>query len=226
MNGYPAAIIWDLDGTLVDSAPDLADALSTLLREHGYPGLAEDQVRCMIGNGVAKLIARGFATAGETVTRQQLQYLVPRFLLTYAACATNKTRLYEGAQSVLQHFANAGVRQGICTNKPEDITHQILSGLSIAQHFDVVIGGDTTAAKKPDPLPLRTCLAALKAAPRESMVIGDSGVDVASARAMNMPVGIVVFGYARDAVTNLGADFLIEKLSLLPASLRGLREAG
>ncbi len=226
MNSYPAAIIWDLDGTLIDSAPDLADALSTLLREHGYPGLEEDQVRNMIGNGVEKLIERGFAAAGVIVTQQQLQYLVPRFLLIYAACATNKTRMYEGARSVLQHFTEAGVRQGICTNKPEDISKQILSDLSVARHFAAVIGGDSTAEKKPDPLPLRACLDALDAVPQASMMIGDSGTDVATARAINMPVGIVSFGYARNAVTTLGADFLIDKLSSLPAALGELRKTG
>jgi len=226
MNGYPAAIIWDLDGTLIDSAADLAQALNTLLREHGYAGLDEDHVRTMIGDGIQKLIERGFRAAGAAMRGTQLQDVMPRFMLTYSLCATNNTRLYPGARSVLQHFSDAGVRQGICTNKPESITKQILSSFSIASYFDVVVGGDTMAAKKPDPLPLRSCLEALNVMPRESMMIGDSATDVATAQAMNMPVGIVSYGYARRAARTLGADFLIDKLSLLPASIGELRKSG
>ena len=223
---YPAAIIWDLDGTLIDSAPDLAQALNTLLREHGYAGLGEDQVSFMIGDGLAKLIERGFRAAGVAIRESQLQKLIPRFMLIYSACATHKTRLYPGARSVLQHFANAGVHQGICTNKSEDITNQILSELSVTDHFEVVVGGDTTAAKKPDPLPLQTCLEALKVTPQDSMMIGDSGVDVAIARAMKIPVGIVTYGYSGGPVSDLGADFLIDRLSSLPNLIGALRKAG
>ena len=115
VNVYPAAIIWDLDGTLIDSAPDLTQALNTLLREHGYAGLEVDQVRSMIGNGLAKLIERGFKVAGLAMRGPQIQNVLPRFMLIYSACATNETRLYPGARSVLQHFTNAGVQQGICT---------------------------------------------------------------------------------------------------------------
>ncbi len=212
MNGYPAAIIWDLDGTLIDSAADLAQALNTLLREHGCAALADDQVRTMIGDGVQKLIERGFRAAGVAMGGIRMQDVTARFMLIYSACATDKTRLYPGARSVLQAFSDAGVHQGICTNKPEGITKKILSSLSIAHYFDVVVGGDTTAAKKPDPLPLRSCLEALNAAPQDSMMIGDSAVDVATARAMNIPVGVASSGYARAPARSLGADFVFDTL--------------
>jgi phosphoglycolate phosphatase len=149
VNGYPAAIIWDLDGTLIDSAPDLAQALNKLLREHGHAALEEDQVRTMIGNGVAKLVERGFAAAEERLQSDRLQDLVTRFLLIYTAAATDKTRLYPGVRETLRVFADAGVQQGICTNKPEAISKQILADLSIAGYFSAVVGGDTAAEKKP-----------------------------------------------------------------------------
>ena len=224
-NDYPAAIIWDLDGTLIDSAPDLAQALNTLLREQGYASLEEDQVRTMIGNGLAKLIERGFKAAGLAMRGPQLQNLLPRFMLIYSECATNETRLYPGARSVLQHFTNAGVHQGICTNKSEDISKQILAELSVADHFEVVVGGDTTAARKPDPLPLRACLEALNVSPDDSVMIGDSGVDVDTARAIKMPIGIVTYGYTRGSVSNLGADVLIDSLSSVPNLVGALRKA-
>jgi phosphoglycolate phosphatase len=226
MNSYPTAILWDLDGTLIDSAPDLAQALNRLLREHGFASLREHQVKTMVGGGVAKLITRGLRASGVVIGQSQLQSMVRRFMLIYLACATNKTRLYPGAESVLQHFADAGVRMGLCTNKPEIISRQILASLEAAPYFDAVIGGDTTAARKPDPLPLQTCLEALGVAPQDSIMIGDTGVDVEAARALRMPVGVVSFGYAREPVATLGADFLIDDLSSLPASIARLRKAG
>ena len=225
MKGYPAAIIWDLDGTLIDSVADLTRSLNTLLREHGCAGLEERQIRTMIGDGVAELIERGFRAAGAVMREPKLQSVIPRFAQIYAACATEKTCLYPAAESVLQHFADAGVRQGICTNKPEDVTKQILSELLVARHFDVVVGGDTTAANKPDPLPLRICFEALNVTPQDGMMIGDSGVDVATARAVNAPVGIVTYGYARAPVSTLGADVLIDSLSSLPSLIGVLSEA-
>jgi len=225
MTGYPAAIIWDLDGTLIDSAPDLADALNALLHEHGEATLGENQVRTMIGNGVARLVERGFAAVGDCLQSAQLQKLVTRFLQLYTAAATNRTCMDPGVQEALQFFADAGVQQGICTNKPEAISKQILADLSIADYFNVVVGGDTVTEKKPNPLPLRTCVTALKSKPGDSMLIGDSAVDVETARALDMPVGIVTHGYSRSPVANLGADFLIDDLSSLPALIGELRAA-
>ena len=106
VNVYPAAIVWDLDGTLIDSAPDLTQALNTLLREHGCAHLQEAQVRTMIGNGLAKLIERGFEAVGADMHAPQLRSLLPRFMRIYSACSTDRTRLYPGARSALQHFTN------------------------------------------------------------------------------------------------------------------------
>jgi len=211
--------VWDLDGTLIDSAPDLASALNLLLREHGQPALDTAAVRSMIGDGAVKLIERGFAAAGHAMAARQSVPLLDRFLQIYATCATDRTVLYAGARTALQAFQDAGVGQGICTNKPEGVTRQILNSLSIAPYFSAVVGGDTAAAKKPDPSPLRDCLRELGAAPADGLLIGDSGVDVATARAVPMPVGIVTHGYARAPVANLGADFLIDCLSSLPGDV-------
>lgn len=225
MTGYPAAIIWDLDGTLIDSAPDLAEALNALLHENGEATLGENQVRTMIGNGVARLVERGFAAVGERMDSDQLQKLVTRFLQIYTAAATNRTCMYPGVRETLRFFADAGVQQGVCTNKPEAISKQILVDFSIAEHFSVVVGGDTVAEKKPNPLPLKTCLTALKTKSNDSVFIGDSVVDVETARALNMSVGIVSHGYSRSPVATLGADFLIDDISSLPTLIGELRAA-
>jgi len=225
MDTYPQAIVWDLDGTLIDSAPDLADSLGRLLREQGRPALDENQVRRMIGNGVEKLIAQAFAVVDVTIPDRQMSHLVSRFLSIYSANATRRTRLYADADTVLRHFHAAGVRQGICTNKPEAIAKQILADLSVVDIFDIIVGGDTTAAKKPDPLPLQKCIEALSVKPAACVLIGDSRVDVETARAVDMSVGIVSFGYAREPLEDIGADFFIDDLASLPASLGGFRHA-
>lgn len=212
----PAAIVWDLDGTLVDSAPDLADALNTLLIEQGLRTHAVDRVRPMIGNGVAKLVERGFEAAGRPLDQDQLERLLPRFMQIYGACATRQTHLIPDASAVLNHFYHAGVHQGLCTNKPEAVTRKILQALDIAGYFEGLVGGDTTAARKPDPLPLLNCLEQLGVSPKNAVMVGDSGADVGAARAAGIPVYLVPNGYTGVPVDTLGADFVVGGLLELP----------
>ena len=210
---YPAAIVWDLDGTLVDSAPDLASALNTLLIEQGQHTHSVDNVRPMIGHGVAKLVERGFRAAGAPLDEASLEKLMPRFMEIYTACATEQTHLIRGARSVLEHFYHAGVKQGICTNKPEGVSRQILQSLDIAGFFNSVIGGDSTAARKPDPLPLETCLGELGVNAVDALMIGDSGADVGAAKAAGVPVALVPDGYTGEPAESLGADYVVESLA-------------
>jgi phosphoglycolate phosphatase len=219
MSDYPLAVIWDLDGTLIDSAPDLTTALNVLLRENNRAALKTVAVRAMIGNGVGKLVERGFLATGKAVAVSSLPFLVDRFLRIYQIRATDKTTLYPGAHDALRRFQEANIRQAICTNKPEAVSRQILGDLSIAGYFDAVVGGDTTSSRKPDPLPLRDCLQALAVSGVDSLMIGDTAVDVATARAANVRIGIVTHGYARQPAKTLGADFLIENLSTLFADV-------
>jgi len=146
---HPEAIVWDLDGTLIESAPDLATALNTLLNEQGQHGHPVDSVRPMIGAGVAKLIERGFRAAGAPIDEAGRNALVPRFMEIYTSCATDRTHLIPHAREVLSHFYHAGFRQGLCTNKPHAVTMQILNTLDIAGFFGSIVGGDSTSEKKP-----------------------------------------------------------------------------
>jgi len=199
---YPAAIVWDLDGTLVESAPDLATALNALLNEQGQQGHTVTNVRPMIGGGVAKLIERGL--------------LVPRFMEIYTACATQSTALVPHAREVLTHFYHAGVKQGLCTNKPYSVTQLILNALDINGFFGSVIGGDSTSTKKPDPLPLMTCLEELGTDPEDAVMVGDSGADVGAARAAKVPVILVPDGYTGMPAVSLGADYVVGNLADIP----------
>jgi len=196
---HPEAIVWDLDGTLVESAPDLTTALNTLLNEQGQHGHTVDSVRPMIGAGVAKLIERGFRAAGAPIDEAGRNALVPRFMEIYTSCATDRTHLIPHAREVLSHFYHAA--------------------LDIAGFFGSIVGGDSTSEKKPHPLPLQTCLEELKASPDVSIMIGDSAADVGAARAAGVPIILVPDGYTGAPAASLGADYVTGSLAEIPGSI-------
>ena len=213
------AVIWDLDGTLIDSAPDICRSLNAVLNDFGHDALTEARVRPMIGDGVAKLLERGFEAVDVAVDRCLAEEATQRFMVHYAESPAGLTRLYPGAQSSLEGIAGLGIKQGICTNKPEAVSRAVLHDLGIDHHFRAIVGGDTARKKKPDPEPLERCLALMEASADSSLMIGDSEVDIATARTLGIPIGLVTFGYARSAVSTLDTDFLIEDLAELPSML-------
>ena len=216
----PHAIVWDLDGTLVDSAPDLASALNTVLDKRGFFTLSINEVRAMIGNGVPKLVERGFNAVGVRLDAKQLDELVAIFSSEYAACATERTRPYPQVVETLQAIHAMNIPMGVCTNKPEAFTRQILEGLGLATYFDCVVGGDTTSTRKPDPQPVLACLRGLVSEPASSLMIGDSVHDVHAAHAAGVTIGVVPWGYRSAPVEELGADFVLHDLSTLPGLIR------
>lgn len=215
-----AALIFDLDGTLVDSLPDLADALNKLLAEHGARMLPENAVRLMVGDGVAILVERGFREAAawpeDAAARRDL---VARFLELYEPHAADRSRPYPGVREMLVDLQKSGARLAICTNKPEIATRSLLGALDLDRFFPTIIGGDTTARRKPDPLPMQAALERMQARLDEAVMIGDSPNDVAAARAIGMPVVAVTFGYSRTPPAELGADALISGFAELPRAL-------
>ena len=214
----PRAIVFDLDGTLIDSAPDLADALNGVLRSQGLREHALDDVKAMVGAGAKVLIQRGFAANGKALSEREADHLLPAFLADYRARATDKTHLMPGAQRLLTQLAAAGVRLGLCTNKPEDITRQILEDLAVASLFGSIVGGDTTPAKKPDPHPLLYTLEELGCAADEALMVGDSAADAGAAKAAGTGLALVTFGYSQVPVAELGPGILIEHFDdFLPA---------
>jgi phosphoglycolate phosphatase len=216
-----AAVVWDLDGTLVDSAADIAASLNRLLVENDLDALDENRVRNMIGEGVAVLIRRGFEAHGVTPDGARLERLVERFLVIYAEVATASTSLFPGAREALKTLSDAGLRQAICTNKPEAITRQVLDGLGIAEYFGVVVGGDTLPRNKPDPLPLRTVLAGLGVTPEQALMVGDSAIDVRMAHAAGVAVAFVSFGYGPEPPDSHRPDYRIDTFRDLPAVVAG-----
>ena len=216
----PEAIVWDLDGTLVDSAPDLRSALNTLLEKRGFAGHSLASVRTMIGNGVPKLVERGFNATGVRLEPTQLDELVALFVDEYRVCATDQTRPYPQIVETLQSIQAMNIPMGVCTNKPEAFTRQILKGLDLAKYFDCMVGGDTTSTRKPDPQHLLACLSGLVTEPASGLMIGDSIHDVHAAHAAGVIVGVVPWGYRSTPVEDLGADFIIHDMTTLPELLR------
>ncbi len=202
------AVIWDLDGTLADSADDLATAVNRVLSETQHPPLPVERIKKMIGHGASKLLQRAFdAVNGLEDFNQQQAY--DRFLTHYKLCCCDSTRLYPGVIDVLEHLKSLGIKQGICTNKPQAMTTQILDHLAISHYFEAIVGGDTTPFRKPDPAPLKECLRMLDSHIPDTIMVGDSAADVGAAKALNMTVAVLPWGYSHCDINELAADYVL-----------------
>lgn len=222
---WPRAVLLDLDGTLADTLPDIAGALSDLLVENGYRPFGADAVRRMVGGGVPKLVARALRALGEPVEEARHALLVGRFLELYAPRAARLTRLFPGALELLDALRRQDVRLGVCTNKPEAVTRAILSELGVAGLFGTVVGGDTVGAKKPDPGPVLAALERLHCGPADALMVGDSAADAGAARAAGVAVIVVSFGYSRMPVAEIDADGVIDSFAGLPRAMERLAPA-
>lgn len=213
-------LLFDLDGTLVDSLPDLTNALNEVLREHGRAPLSPHEVKPMVGDGMPMLVARGFAARGaDAAEAAQAQ---PRFVEIYEAHATDLSRPYPGVPETLAALRAQGYRTAVATNKPQHATAEVLRGMGLDGLFDGYAGGDRFAVRKPDPGHLLGLIAALGGDPKRAAMIGDSENDALSARAAKLPLFLLRYGYARIDPAELGADRLLDRFDELPAALAEL----
>ncbi|MDQ7251097.1 phosphoglycolate phosphatase [Dongia sedimenti] len=227
---YPPAvshgtIIFDLDGTLVDSAPDLADALDTLLLEQQLAPLGLDVARRLIGHGITNLVRRGLELRGVALQPEDLASHSGRFLELYSANLSRKTRPYPGVAAALAQLHAEGWRLGVCTNKLERYARQILSDLDLIRYFDVVAGPDTFGVSKPDPVHLMRAVESLHGTVARSIVVGDSEVDVATAKAAGIPIVAVSYGYSRTPLPALEPELIVDDFRAVPAAINTLRSA-
>lgn len=215
-NFYPfRAVIFDLDGTLVDSAEDLRAALNQLLGGLGLRAIEANEIKGMIGDGVLKLVERALVAAhGDP---QQKDALLPRFLETYQANSANLTRCYPAVPETLDLLHSKGFRLAVVTNKPVLATHKILEALSLAEFFPVVVGGDSVQQRKPHPAPLLEAARRLGVEVSQSLLVGDNIHDVEAARAAGMRCIAVSYGYHHRPPSEFNADHLIDHFGdLLP----------
>ena len=215
----PNATLLDLDGTLVDSAPDLANATNLLLAEYEHPPLSIDQIRDMIGNGVAKLVERAFRASGEAIDTSTLKMRTDQMMAIYSQHLTDESFLLAGARDALLFCKDMGILTGVVTNKPEAAARQILVDFKIADLVQVVVGGDTCPTRKPNPEMLIYAMQALGLGPQSGLMVGDSPADINAAIACSMRSIAVRGGYTTVPVEELGADTILNSLNDLPSTL-------
>ena len=208
-------IVYDLDGTLADTAEDLVATLNYLLGREGLAPLKVETAGSLLGAGARALIARGFAASGETLDPQTLEALFADYLAHYSEHIDVHTRLYPGVNKALATFARAGWRQAVCTNKIEGLAKLLITKLGIAERFAFICGQDTFGIGKPDAAPLLKTIAASGGAKERAIMVGDSETDIKTARAAGVPVIAVDFGYADVPVKELGPDRVISHFDQL-----------
>jgi phosphoglycolate phosphatase len=215
------AILFDLDGTLVDTAPDLTGALNHVLTIEGRALVDPATVRELVGDGARALIERGMALTGAPATSELIESRFADFIDYYWEHIADHSQIYPNGLAVVAALAREA-RLAVCTNKPEKLSVRLLEKLDILAPFRVVIGGDSLPVRKPHPGHLLGTLERLGVAASEAIMVGDSRNDVESARAAGMPAIVVSFGYSAVPPHQLGADLVIDSLKDLPTALAAL----
>ena len=212
-------IIFDLDGTLVDSAEDLRAALNRLLAELGLRPIEPTEIKGMIGDGVLKLLDRALVAANGDP--QQKDALLPRFLEIYQANPATLTRCYPGVAETLEALRRKGFRMAVVTNKPVFATNKILQALGLAEFFPVAVGGDSVQQRKPHPAPLLVAARQLEVDVGQALMVGDNIHDVEAAHAAGMRCVAVTYGYHHRPPSEFNADHLIDRFDeLLPLVIK------
>jgi phosphoglycolate phosphatase len=203
------AVVFDLDGTLVDSAPDLWRATNHILASLGRRPISLDDVRGFVGHGARALIARGLAATGDGADRDTIEKLFAEFIRYYGEHIAEGSQAFPGVIALLDRLAEHGFRLGVCTNKLEGLSVSLLEALDLAKYFDAIVGPDTIGIAKPDPAVYRETLKRMNEPVGQSVMIGDSETDILTARAAGVPVIAVTFGYTPRPVADFSPDFVI-----------------
>jgi len=208
-------LVFDLDGTLAETAGDLIGTLNVILAREGLAALPLASARHLLGAGARALIARGFAQAGQTLAPEKLQQLFDDFLSHYNSHIADHSWLFPGVEAALDRAAAAGCKLAVCTNKLERSSHLLLRALGIADRFQFVCGQDTYGVAKPDPTPLIETIARVGGDRAYAIMVGDSRTDIDTARAAGVPVIAVDFGYTDVPVAELHPDRIISHFDQL-----------
>lgn len=223
ITSWPRAVVFDLDGTLIDSAGDIADVLNVCLAEEGIAPFDESTVVTMIGGGARVLVERALTKLGRHEDEALLQRLFHGFAARYEALGAGRSKPFPGAVALLDALARDRIGLAICTNKPAAISQRVLDELGLASWFGAVIGETPHLPRKPAPDMVLAALAGLSATPPEAVMIGDSGADIGAAKAAGVKTIAVSFGYTTTPPRELGADIVIDHFDEALAALERLR---
>lgn len=215
-------IAFDLDGTLIDTAPDLLTALNLVLREAELAPISASPARGLVGGGARVMIERGLAAHGMRVNESELDRMQARFLAYYEDHLADRSQPFPGTVEALDAFAARNARLVVVTNKYERYAVKLLAALGLAPRFAVIAGPDTFGARKPDPGHLLGAVARAGGDAAATIMVGDSVVDVATARAANVPVVAVSYGYTDVDASALGADRVVDRLDEIPVAMDAL----
>jgi phosphoglycolate phosphatase len=212
-------IVFDLDGTLVDTAPDLIAALNVILRQDDIPELPLATARNLIGGGARKLIERGLEVAGRDCTVAEIDRMMKDFVAYYAEHIADLSRPFEGLEAALDELAAHGAAFAVCTNKLEWLSKLLLDRLALSHRFGAICGADTFGIAKPDPSFLRQTVARAGGNMATTIMVGDAGPDVGVARRAGVPVIGVTFGYTETPIENLNPDRVVSAMFELPVAV-------
>jgi phosphoglycolate phosphatase len=211
-------VVFDLDGTLVDTAPDLIETLNVVFAREGLPPVAYAEARNMIGGGVRRMIESALQFEGRPLTTREVDRMLADFLTYYAAHIADRSQPFPGLVAALDLLAERGCHFAVCTNKLEKLSRLLLDTLGLAARFAAICGQDTFGIQKPDPEMLRRTIAAAGGNLRYAVMVGDSETDIATARAAGVPVVAVDFGYSEAPIAKFSPDRLISHFdALVPA---------
>jgi phosphoglycolate phosphatase len=215
-------IVFDLDGTLVDTAPDLINALNYILNREGMPTVPIGAARNMIGQGARRLLERGLELDGRTISPEDIERLTIDFIDYYAAHIADESRPFDGLEATLDELSGLGYRFAVCTNKLEWLSKLLLDRLELSPRFAAICGADTFGVSKPDPAILRQTVSKAGGQLAGAVMVGDAGPDVGVARRAGIPVIGVEFGYTDVPIAELKPDLLIGHMRELPAAVARL----
>jgi phosphoglycolate phosphatase len=218
----PRTVVFDLDGTLVDTAPDLISALNHVLDREGLPPVPLKSARTMIGAGARKLIERGLELEGRLASVEDISRLTTDFIDYYAAHIADASRPFDGLEGALDDLQAQGFQFAVCTNKLEWLSKLLLDQLGLSGRFSAICGADTFGVSKPDPAILRETVARAGGHLASAIMVGDAGTDVGVARRAGIPVIGVEFGYTDVPIAELKPDRLIGHMSDLPEAVASL----
>jgi phosphoglycolate phosphatase len=220
---WPAAVVFDLDGTLVDSAGDITTSLNELLVTRQLAPFPEDTVRDFVGDGSKALVERAFQTRGVLLSAEELRVAVSTYDVIYGTHLVERTYVYDGALEVMANLKARGVRMGICTNKFQDKAERVAAHFGLDKYAEVVIGGISGRPGKPSPIMLVETLDALEMPREDAVLVGDSTFDVQCARAAGIAVIGVTFGYSQTPMRKLGPDAVIDSYAEFAKACDSLR---